>query len=112
MKKVKILYNYNYYSYSIQFEKCFELDFYPFLGLTIIDENISGNVFVIELINNEYKRVNINYNMFEKEYYIEVNYTYNPYVSDESIDDNIDLMEKLNWKKIKDDSESIKKLSK
>jgi len=103
--------HFKYSGHEIIFKKIFEMPSAPFIGLGIYDSK-DGYDSLIEIINNDYKRSLIYYDINAKCYYVDIHNRYPQTVSHDTINQDLKTYDRLNWDKIKDDSDIIKKIAK
>ncbi len=92
---VKIYVSFHYGIYKLVFVKTFQMPI-PFYGLSIC-EHEEGNENNMELVNNEYCKTVINYNVSSKDYDVHIRNIWKMPVTDEEIDNTIDIFLLFDW---------------
>lgn len=96
--KTVIYISFNYGAYSINFSKDFNFPFMPFENLSILDSN-GNEEYLIELKSNDYCDVIFQYDINHDYFSIDVRNIWKWPVSNECIDETIEALEALNWKR-------------
>lgn len=99
--------SFNYGGWSIRFSKEFDLPFVPFIGMSLMDK-INGKENQIEFANHDYCKTDICYEHTDNKFIISVRNAWKRPVSDETIDDIIEIFTDTEW--IREDNTDIKDL--
>lgn len=98
MHKVEFFVSFNYFGHSLSYSKLFELPFIPFYGLIMdFDDDICHTV---ELVNNDYTKTRIYYNIKDEQFVVDVSTYWKRPVSDDTIDHV--LKEYKDWECLRD----------
>jgi hypothetical protein len=111
MIKINFNLSFDYGAYSIKFNKKFEMPAAPTMGTCLYDHN-DNNDCLLEYETNQYQRCMIYYDTVEQIYHIDLHKKYPKTVSEDAIDSDLKCYSDLGWTLEKDDSKSIKDLSK
>jgi hypothetical protein len=110
--KTEIWVNFNYGAWHLSFSKTFIFPFTPFVGMFLLDKE-GDYENQIELANNDYRRTMIFYYVKEDKFIVDINEHWKRPVSDECIDNTIEIFKNTKWKREDDTNVSeLKELMK
>jgi len=105
--KTKIYVDHHYGAWEIRFEKTFDLPFPPTHNIHLLDV-CDGIENTISLETNNYTYTHILYDIHLNIFYVDIRNQWKSPVTDETVDDVLEIFEKTGWKRT--DRTNIKEL--